>query len=345
MPHLSIKIQSLPIAAIRQRLKLTHSDVRLILWLIVQIKPFKYVGDRTLSQSRKWDLIQQRFEHERSSASSNDVVPTVRTLQRQMASALRKARNRKLSSHYKPYAVFNLLHLRLPLADLELAVLELHDLSEAYKSGQMVGPLPPHIKEEVDPRFIVGTDQERRRSSNASQLSMSSGFSGYSSAQMLADLTMDQSLLPQVQETTAELLRKIMSENWRFHDKLNHIMRNHATAIDNQLQKLTALLLPDTALARPSIEMLEKAPSESPASSSHDSPEDKWMHQEGSSSERAPRASETGKDTKELEEPKPSPKSGSESQSKPEIIQAAPVDSSPAIKEEKRSSLREVLNW
>lgn len=43
------------------RTKLTSQDVRLILYLTINIKPFKYVGDRSLSQTKKWEIIQTKF--------------------------------------------------------------------------------------------------------------------------------------------------------------------------------------------------------------------------------------------------------------------------------------------
>lgn len=299
-PYSYLKIQSLPSAAVRQRLKLSHSDVKLILWLIVQIKPFKYVGDRTLSQSRKWDLIQQRFEHERMKVSLNHVVPTVRTLQRQMAAALRKAKNRKLASDYKPYAVFEMLHPRLLLPDLELAVLELHDLSEAYKSGQMVGPLPLHVKEEVDPHL---GDFKRRRLLAASQLSLLLAYLGYSS-QILTERL--ESLLISEDPTTVGLLRNIMSENRRFHDEVVHMMRRHAAVMNSQLQKLTELM-----------ERPEHSPS--PAGSDH-------MEAEIEGTQPITEKTETTETTEKAE------------------VASQKPDNVP-VKEEKVSSLREVLNW
>lgn len=130
----------------RHRSRLSHADVKLILFLIIQIKPFKYVGDRTLSQSRKWDLIQLKLEqHKLQHGLLSAVVPTVRTLQRQMATALRKAQHRHQPDQYEPFLVFAQLSRQSPLVDLETAVLELYNLSEAYKTGQTVGPLPEMV--------------------------------------------------------------------------------------------------------------------------------------------------------------------------------------------------------
>lgn len=156
-------------ASIRHRLRLSHNDVKLILWLIIQIRPFKYVGDRTLSQLRKWELIQSHFEKHRSLADANSghgslgplVTPTVRTLQRQLSTALRRAQTRlgdssnsgsdhglKTDGHipkYKHFEVFEVLLRASPMADLELAMLELFNLLEAYKRGDTVGALPPSV--------------------------------------------------------------------------------------------------------------------------------------------------------------------------------------------------------
>lgn len=78
------------------RIKLAPDEIKLIMFLIVEIKPFKYVGDRSLTQQRKWDLIRTKYYDAKSNNTDDEViVPTVRTLQRQLTAGLKKAEARK----------------------------------------------------------------------------------------------------------------------------------------------------------------------------------------------------------------------------------------------------------
>ncbi|ABN68322.2 predicted protein [Scheffersomyces stipitis CBS 6054] len=140
------------------RTKLTTHDIRLILYFIVQIKPFKYVGDRSLSQTKKWELIQQKFashkhsdhEKDRKNDDSPVVVPTVRTLQRQLATAIRKASIRRHErkqagiidsspsrSQDDEYYLFKHISADSSLTELEAALLDLNDLSDKLKTGKL----------------------------------------------------------------------------------------------------------------------------------------------------------------------------------------------------------------
>lgn len=123
------------------RTKLNNQDIRLILYLIVTIKPFKYIGDRTLSQTRKWELIQKRFSHLRHVVNpSSTFVPTVRTLQRQLSSAVKKAKQRTANHPINtdnPNPIFKSINEKSSIQELETATLELFELSETLKSGKI----------------------------------------------------------------------------------------------------------------------------------------------------------------------------------------------------------------
>ncbi|CAH6719196.1 hypothetical protein CLIB1444_02S03070 [[Candida] jaroonii] len=127
------------------RSKLTTSDIKLILYLIITIKPFKYIGDRSLSQTKKWELIQKRFSEikQKSNDSSGNpgvIIPTVRTLQRQLSSAIKKCKLRNNSEsllNNKHDPIFRNIKEDSSLMDLELAVSELFELSETLKNGKI----------------------------------------------------------------------------------------------------------------------------------------------------------------------------------------------------------------
>lgn len=129
------------------RTKLTSQDVRLILYLTINIKPFKYVGDRSLSQTKKWEIIQTKFaeiKRKNSDGYPEVIVPTVRTLQRQLATAIKKAKLRRQNNKSKKenknldssYFILSTINKESSLNDLELALLELNDLSEKLKTGK-----------------------------------------------------------------------------------------------------------------------------------------------------------------------------------------------------------------
>lgn len=125
------------------RSKLTTSDIKLILYLIITIKPFKYIGDRSLSQTKKWELIQKRFSEIKQKsdnfASSGVIIPTVRTLQRQLSSAIKKCklRNKTNLLQNKNDPIFKNIKEDSSLMDLEMAVSELFELSETLKNGKI----------------------------------------------------------------------------------------------------------------------------------------------------------------------------------------------------------------
>lgn len=133
------------------RTKLSTQDIKLILYLIVHIKPFKYVGDRKISQTRKWELIQSRYEEIKKSEATNNIlvnvhdeiiVPTVRTLQRQLANAIKKAKLRRGGSNSHDIGrvpgkyLFNSITRKSTISELELALLELYESSEQLKNGK-----------------------------------------------------------------------------------------------------------------------------------------------------------------------------------------------------------------
>lgn len=215
----------------RQRSRLSNSDVKLILYLIAQIKPFKYVGDRTLSQSRKWDLIQQKFErYKLGSGLAAISVPTVRTLQRQMANALRKAQTLELGNLPRPpFDVFRTLLLLSPLADLERAVLELYNVSEAYKTGQTVGPLPEiiHLLADASPTEELGV---RSADSPESPNSLDLGDDS------------DEVLRPVSTATLVSRLQDLAEENAAFFSESMSMLRRHSDRMAEKYAQLEMLL-------------------------------------------------------------------------------------------------------
>lgn len=229
---------------IRHRSKLSHADVKIILHLIIQVKPFKYVGDRTLSQSRKWDLIQQKLEHHKlQQRVSALVVPTVRTLQRQMATALRKAQHRQRAENFQPFAVFHNLSLHSPMADLELAVLELYNLSEAYKRGQTVGPLPEALCQETDGEAGHEVDislpelemaEPRRYSSSASHNPSPGSHGSYD---------LDNQDGPEDLAHIHSLLRELVNQNRKFYSECIALIRHHTAAMDERCLQLEQLIM------------------------------------------------------------------------------------------------------
>lgn len=244
-PHPGIAMSySENLRATRHRSRLSHSDVKLILFLIVQIKPFKYVGDRTLSQSRKWDLIQQKLEQLKiRNFLTPSAVPTVRTLQRQMATALRKAQHRHLADNYEPFLVFTTLSKTSPLADLELAVLELYNLSEAYKTGQTVGPLPELVSQVLEDESlkdlaIDSTDTELappplvRHNSDASYQSHMS----FASAELAGDH--DDSEVPESVAPIVSKIRLLVEQNRSFYSDCMAMLRLHSLMMNERCLKL-----------------------------------------------------------------------------------------------------------
>ncbi|ODV64778.1 hypothetical protein HYPBUDRAFT_150717 [Hyphopichia burtonii NRRL Y-1933] len=137
------------------RTKLTLQDIRLILYLIVSIKPFKYVGDKKITQTKKWEIIQNKYQEIKKSENNNNIlknvndeiiVPTVRTLQRQLANAIKKVKlsknnkkiskidlNKDISTYY-----FNFINRDSLINELEIALYELHELSETLKIGKNI---------------------------------------------------------------------------------------------------------------------------------------------------------------------------------------------------------------
>lgn len=128
------------------RSKLSIQNVRILLYFIFEIKPFKYVGDRSINQTRKWEIIQEKYAQSRKNDSfeTEFVVPTVRTLQRQLASAIKKAKLKKEAMNNKGIKIseeditslFKSIGPDSSTETLELALLELHEYSERLKNGK-----------------------------------------------------------------------------------------------------------------------------------------------------------------------------------------------------------------
>lgn len=141
------------------RTKLTTYDVKIILFLIIEVRPFKYVGDRSVSQTRKWELIQDKYsllKHADYPGDQKIIVPTVRTLQRQLATAIKKATIKReekkaqgeyliddtssILSHDEDHYVKNIvkdISINSSVSQMEWAILLLNDLSDKLKSGKV----------------------------------------------------------------------------------------------------------------------------------------------------------------------------------------------------------------
>lgn len=235
-------------SAARHRSRLSHSDVKLILFLIVQIKPFKYVGDRTLSQSRKWDLIQQKLEqYKLRHGLLAAVVPTVRTLQRQMATALRKAQHRHQTDHYEPFLVFATLSRTSLLADLELAVLELYNLSEAYKTGQTVGPLPELVSRAFEEDLVKDLMFDSTDTEMANPFARHNSDASYHSHQSCgsADLGVDRddSDVPESIAPIVSKIRMMVDQNRSFYTDCMSMLRLHSAMVNERCMKLEEFVI------------------------------------------------------------------------------------------------------
>jgi len=166
------------------RTKLTSQDVRLILYLTINIKPFKYVGDRSLSQTKKWEIIQTKYaeiKRKDSDGYPEVVVPTVRTLQRQLATAIKKARLRQQNNKRKDnknldssYLILSTINKESSLSDLELALLELNDLSEKLKTGK--GTNTPVAIELPNPSILQSFDLNKSITSPIETSNMSTNM-------------------------------------------------------------------------------------------------------------------------------------------------------------------------
>lgn len=124
--------------------KLNGKDIQLILYLIVQIKPFKYVGDRSVSQTYKWELVQRKYVEIKTKEylrQTKVVAPTVRTLQRQLASAIKRA---SLRMENEENTIENITQLlgritrETSVDELENATFKLNLFSENLKAGREV---------------------------------------------------------------------------------------------------------------------------------------------------------------------------------------------------------------
>lgn len=124
--------------------KLNGNDIQLILYLIVQIKPFKYVGDRSVSQTYKWELVQRKYVEIKTKEylrQTKVVAPTVRTLQRQLASAIKRASVRmknKENSIDNITQVLGQITRDTSVEELENATFLLNMFSENLKAGREV---------------------------------------------------------------------------------------------------------------------------------------------------------------------------------------------------------------
>ncbi|KAI5956463.1 hypothetical protein KGF54_000938 [Candida jiufengensis] len=174
------------------RIKLSAQDVKLILYLIVETKPFKYVGDRSLSQTKKWEIIQKKYFNLKFKElqHKNFVVPTVRTLQRQLAAGVKKASSQRSKDdipHPIPptleeidndnYYNFATIDESSPQEELESALLDLHHLSNKIKSLKMQSNslikvnYQPRIKSQKSSTTIDSNGKETTKTTESKDLS------------------------------------------------------------------------------------------------------------------------------------------------------------------------------
>ncbi|KAF6068987.1 hypothetical protein FOB64_003624 [Candida albicans] len=174
------------------RIKLSNADIKIIMFFIIQIRPFKYLGNSGVTQANKWEEIRHKFmEYKRNSHETNFIVPTVRTLQRQLATAIKKAvcrrdsqrRNgvRTIQYHEIPDSLteikedthysYNNISMDSTFAELETAVYELQELSNKIKylkiqSNNFVAATintAPAPEEEQDPAPIERQAQQQQQ--------------------------------------------------------------------------------------------------------------------------------------------------------------------------------------
>lgn len=174
------------------RIKLSNADIKIIMFFIIQIRPFKYLGNSGVTQANKWEEIRHKFmEYKRNLHETNFIVPTVRTLQRQLATAIKKAvcrrdsqrRNgvRTIQYHEIPdslteikedtHYLYNNISMDSTFAELETAVYELQELSNKIKylkiqSNNFVAATintAPAPEEEQDPAPIERQAQQQQQ--------------------------------------------------------------------------------------------------------------------------------------------------------------------------------------
>lgn len=181
------------------RIKLAPDEIKLIMFLIVEIKPFKYVGDRSLTQQRKWDLIRTKYYDTKANNTDDEViVPTVRTLQRQLTAGLKKAEARKkkkriYDSTNQVYDTERSIAERINKLSVESATdqeledmaYELNSLSDYIKKMKSnPPPRPSSLQKIMNPSPESKPHKQQHRNSISSSTS-SSGSSDNNSTQKI----------------------------------------------------------------------------------------------------------------------------------------------------------------
>ena len=96
------------------RIKLSNADIKIIMFFIIQIRPFKYLGNSGVTQANKWEEIRHKFmEYKRNLHETNFIVPTVRTLQRQLATAIKKLFVEEILKEGMAFELYNIMRFRI----------------------------------------------------------------------------------------------------------------------------------------------------------------------------------------------------------------------------------------
>ena len=89
-------------------------QIKIIMFFIIQIRPFKYLGNSGVTQANKWEEIRHKFmEYKRNLHETNFIVPTVRTLQRQLATAIKKLFVEEILKEGMAFELYNIMRFRI----------------------------------------------------------------------------------------------------------------------------------------------------------------------------------------------------------------------------------------
>lgn len=220
------------------RMKLSAEDVKLILYLIVEVKPFKYVGNRSLSQTKKWEIIQNKYYDLKFKEQNNTnfIVPTVRTLQRQLVAAIRKAEARRLKElangiNLHPHIIpgtlaeidaddyYNFRHITVdsPQEEFEAALLELHELSDKIKqlklenSNLVKGSFPP--RQHKNARATASSSAVSAASAASAAAAVNKLLEEHGSSSHLIDSFSNSSQLEEVLAVLADQIENLRAES------------------------------------------------------------------------------------------------------------------------------------
>ncbi|KAG7663504.1 uncharacterized protein J8A68_002963 [[Candida] subhashii] len=261
------------------RSKLSVKDIRLIMYLIIHIKPFKYIGNRSFSQTKKWELLQDKYFEIRSQEtnSENFSVPTIRTLQRQLAGAIKKARARRkkdeemgvVRSHIIPstldaiekdeYYDYSRIEPDSSLAEMEDAVFDLHEVSEKIKIIKVQNSQSTKQEEENQESYIPASSSSNLANIITSSLAtasapvVASGVTPNLNAEQQAKKTRakDEAILKQItqlkdnmsvidEDQTFTKVFKIFEEIVKASNENESLILNENSTFKAQIENLTS---------------------------------------------------------------------------------------------------------